>query len=87
MVIPKRRKIAKPVSAKNRRMPAATQQANRAMRIRSSGVFVAVIARKAGMVPIESTMTNNDEKASRLYAPRFMAQLSSRRGRRLSSGR
>lgn len=64
-------KISFPAMANARRMPAITQQANRAVRLRCCGLSLGVMAMKAGMVAIGSTITKSDVAASRMYSARL----------------
>src|SRR5436190_1018528 len=74
MVIPRNLKIHLPATANPINTPAVTQHATRAIRIRSAGVSVGVIARKAGTVAKGSTMTKRELVASRMYSGRFTAR-------------
>src|ERR1041384_4341375 len=75
MVMPKTLKINCPATANTSSTPAITQQASRAVRMRSCGVSVGVIARNAGTVASGSTMTKSELAASRMYSSRLTIKL------------
>src|SRR5438445_12659925 len=70
--MPKKLKMSFPVVAKSNRMIAEIMQAMRAIRMRSCGESLVVIARKAGTIAIGSRITNSELAASRTYSCRFM---------------
>ena len=70
--MPKKLKMRFPVVANINKMMVATRQATRAIRMRSLGGSLGVIARNAGTVAIGSMITNNEPTASRTYAYRSM---------------
>src|SRR2546428_50160 len=70
--MPKKLKMSFPVVAKINKMIAAIMQAMRAIRMRSCGESLGVIARKAGTIAIGSRITNSELAASRTYSCRFM---------------
>src|SRR5438445_11982470 len=70
--MPKKLKMSFPVVAKSNRMIAEIMQAMRAIRMRSCGESLGVIARKAGTIAIGSIITNSGLAASRTYSCRFM---------------
>src|SRR2546428_6186863 len=70
--MPKKLKMSFPVVAKINRIIAEITQAMRAMRMRSRGESLGVIARKAGTIAIGSIITNSELAASRTYSCRVM---------------
>src|SRR6266404_3972507 len=73
MVMPRNLKIHLPAAAKMMSTPAMTQQARRAMRIRSWGVSEGVMARKAGTVASGSTITKRELVANKIYSGRVIS--------------
>ena len=69
--MPKILNIIMPAAAKHNSTAAVVQQATLAVRSRSSGVSVGVIARNAGAVATGSTITNSELAASKVYSVRF----------------
>ena len=73
-VMPRYWKIHLPINANTSSTAAATRHASRAILMRCSGVSRAVIARKAGMLAIGSTITNIELNAMKVKARRLMAR-------------
>ena len=72
MVMPRTLNTSVPAMENANRMPAATQQASRAVRTRCSGMSFGVIARKAGTAASGSTITNSELSANKMYSSRSM---------------
>ena len=71
--MPKILKMTVPATENASSTTAVVQHASRAVRKRSSGVLLGVIARNAGAAASGSTMTNKELAASRMYSGRLTA--------------
>ena len=61
-------KTSWPATENNRRTPAVTQHASRAVRMRCSAVSFGVMARNAGTTASGSTITKSELAASKIYS-------------------
>ena len=76
--MPKALNIQRPPSENTSSTQKVTHEAMRAMRMRSSALFLSVMAKKAGTVAMGSTITNKEAAESRVKSSKLIGSISLR---------